>query len=95
MPDLERALMEVPRHMHESVRNYARVGCPVGNFLTALFSAQPFTEIVGAADEHNQRCLVGWARLLYNGLPSNAHGSPEAVQAWIAKGGLEGKPVDA
>lgn len=94
MPDLEQSLLYVPRHMHESVRNYVHVGCPVGDFLTALFSAAPFAEIVGRADDDNQQCLVGWARLLYNGMPSNAHGSPEAVQAWIAKGGQEGKPTD-
>ncbi len=95
MSDLERALIQVPEHMHESVREYIRVGRPIGDFLTAVFGGTSLVDVARRADELNALCLVGWAGVIYHGLPSNAHGSKEAVKAWIAKGGLEGKPVDA
>ena len=100
MPDLPARfatfLMGVPPHMRESVSNYVSFGCPVGGFLTALLSGASVAEVVKLADQHNQRYLAYWGHLLSNGgFPPDAHGSPDAVTAWIAKGGLEGKPVDA
>ena len=79
----------LPEHMRESARAYVEVGRPPGSFLRAVLT-NDLIESFGRADHINQQCMFGWATWLYNECPGNAWGSPEAVEAWIARGGLEG-----
>ena len=84
----------VPEHMREGIRHYIEDGRPPGGFLRALLS-NDFMETVGRADSINREALREWARFLYNEVPSNCHGSPKVVEAWIKRGGLNGGCIDA
>lgn len=81
----------IPDHMHGAVKRYVMNGIGPGSFLTAVLSGAPLTEVAGRADDENQRALVGWAKFLYNDMPSGAHGSEARVTAWIKSGGILGQ----
>lgn len=61
----------------------------LGGFLGALLS-NDFMGAAGKADDDNQRALIGWAKFLYNHVPSGSYGSPGAFSKWIERGGLAG-----
>lgn len=84
----------IPYHMHSGIRLYVMRGVPMGSFLTAIF-ANDFMEASGRADDENRRALYGYAQFLYNSVPSTCKGSYDAVDAWIERGGLEGREVAA
>lgn len=85
---------DIPHHMRSGIRLYVMRGVPMGSFLTAIF-ANDFMEAAGRADDQNRCALFGYARFLYNSVPSTCRGSYEAVQAWTARGGLLGHEVAA
>ena len=62
----------IPAHMHRSIERYIMFGEPVGSFLTALLTGAGLVEVVGLADDKNQAALIGWARFLYNEMPSQS-----------------------
>lgn len=80
----------LPTHMHGAILRYIEKGIPPGSFLMAVFGNE-LTEAYGRADFDNQRAMPEYAAYLYNNAPSACHGSPEIVEMWIAKGGLEGR----
>lgn len=80
----------IPHHCRETIRLYVMRGVPMGSFCTAVF-ANDFMEAAGRADDENQRALFAYARFLYNSAPSPCKGSYEAVEAWIAQGGIAGR----
>jgi len=80
----------ISEHIRETVRLYVMHGVPMGSFVTAVFENN-FIEACGRADDDNRRGLIGWATFVYNHTPHGCHGSPEKVDAWIAKGGLVGR----
>lgn len=84
----------IPQHMRGGIERYVMSGVPMGSFLTAIF-ANDFQEAAGRADDENRQALFGYARFLYNSVPSNCKGSYGAVDAWIAQGGLVGRQVTA
>jgi len=94
MPDNRKIMMNklrelwIPQHMHESISEYVLHGRPPGGFLNAVLE-NDLMESAGLADDQNRECLFQYAKLLYL-LPYDSWGSPEKVQAWIKKGGLEG-----
>lgn len=73
-----------------SLERYVVFGLPPGGFLSAVLR-NDFMEAAGRADDSNQRKLHQWAKIVYNDIPRQCHGSAEAVSKWIEKGGLEGK----
>lgn len=79
----------IPEHMREGVIGYVMRGWEPGSFLYAAL-ANDFMDAAARADDQNLAALGRWARFIYNFTPSRCHGSPEAVDAWIAKGGLLG-----
>jgi hypothetical protein len=79
----------IPLHMQEGAKRYVERGIPPGSFLTAVLSNN-FIEAFRRADEDNTNAMREWAVWLTNDIPAIAHGSPEAVDAWIARGGLAG-----
>lgn len=80
----------IPHHMRGGIERYVMNGFPMGSFLTAIF-ANDFMEAAGRADAENQHALFGYAQFLYNHVPSVCKGSYDAIEAWIARGGVEGK----
>lgn len=85
---------EIPHHMRGSIERYVMSGVPMGSFLTAIF-ANDFMEAAGRADDENRHALFGYARFLYNSVPSTCKGSYDAVAAWIDRGGVSGREVAA
>ena len=79
----------IPEHMHSGLLNYIEHGIGPGGFLTAVLS----NDLIGAfmrADERNTYAMRDWVDFVYNYAPATCHGSPEAVDAWIKKGGTKG-----
>ena len=79
----------LPKNMQEGARLYVEHGIEGGSFLTAVFSNN-FLEAFHAADPINTKRMEDWALFLYNDVPWNCKGSPEAVREWISVGGLMG-----
>lgn len=80
----------IPEHCRHGMQNYIEHGIPVGDFLTAVLE-NDFMEAVTRCDATNRAALREYAIFLHQEAPREAHGSPEAVKAWIKKGGLHGK----
>lgn len=81
----------IPSHMHEAVVMYILLGHPTGDFLRAVFSDM-LVQAFARADDKNTAAMRCWASFLYEVVPSEARGSPESVDKWIARGGLKGRP---
>lgn len=79
----------IPEHMHGAVSRYVMHGISPGQFLTAVLS-NDLMEAFGRADDDNAAAMHGWVRFLYNYMPSQSKGSPEAFRAWINRGGIIG-----
>ena len=80
----------LPGHMVQGVCDYIIFGLPPGGFLTAVLS-NDLKMAFGRADEQNQHAMRRWVMFMYNEMPSQAQGSPEKVDEWMAHGGLCGK----
>ena len=80
----------IPEHMLHGIIGYRDHGHYLGSFGEALLSCQ-MIRAVCKADEGNQRALVQWVKLLVNDMPHESYGSPKAYNAWVKKGGLNGK----
>ena len=74
--------VRIPEHMIGATLRYFNDHVEPGDFLRALLE-NDFIEACGRADEQNLAALPAWAALLYNVAPSNSHGSPERVKAWL------------
>jgi len=80
-------LEPIPLGMRDAIVMWVLWGRPTGSFLQALLS----NDLMGAfrhGDEHNQRTMRDWVKLLYNGAPAGCYGSPANVKAWAAQFGL-------
>lgn len=86
---MERGFHLIPGHMRQGIKDYILHGYPPGGFLTALLR-NDFMSAAGKADSENAAALIGWARFLYNHVPSGSYGSPEAVERWCVKCGYLG-----
>jgi len=80
----------IPGHMRSGVELYVMRGIPPGSFLTALLE-NDFLGAMGRADSTNAANMKGWAQFIYNHMPSESHGSPSKVDAWIERGGIVGR----
>lgn len=89
MADWKSGLAYVPAHMHGAVERYMINGINPGSFLYAVM-ANDFKGAVGRADDVNFRYLKEWANFVYWEVPCDAQGSHEKVQAWMARGGMNG-----
>lgn len=84
----------IPSHMHGGVNRYVMHGIGGGSFLSAVM-ANDFMEAAGRADMDNGARLKEWAMFVYNCTPSQCHGSYDAVERWIASGGIVGQQAKA
>ena len=73
----------------EAIDRYVAVGCPVGDFLTAVLS-NDLMGALGRADEYNKVAIFDICSYVYNEIPSGSHGSRKAVKDWIAHRGQQG-----
>jgi len=80
-------LAKLPAHVHETVANYVLLGIPPGNFLTAVFE-NDLRRSVACADNTSLAQIDAFGLFLVEGAPAMSVGSDEAVNDWIARGGL-------
>ena len=71
----------------QGFEHWALVGVPAGEFVMAVLCNDLFTA-VSRADDNNQAHLAEVCMYIYNRLPRNCYGSPEAVAEWAKRGGL-------
>lgn len=90
MDDYKEYVTSLPLHMRDAVLLYIEHGYMPGSFLTALLS-NDLKETFARADDVNQRAVRDYVQYLYSFAPGGCWGSPERVQAWVAKGGLLGR----
>ena len=76
-------------NIKEAIDRYVAIGCPCGDFLTAVLS-NDLMDAFGMADEDNRFALFDICSYVYNIIPSNCHGSRKAVKDWIAHRGQQG-----
>ena len=85
-----RTLQRIEEPTINGIRLYVMQGIPVGGFMYGCLS-NDFLEAIGRADMNNLRHIQDIATLIYTYLPSDAHGSKEAVHKWVESGGIIGK----
>lgn len=73
----------------DTINNYVKKGWPPGGFVTAVL-ANDLMEALGRADLENRQAIFEICEYVYNDIPGACHGSPDIVQAWVKRGGLEG-----
>ena len=71
----------VPSHLIDGLMRYITVGCPLGDFLTAVMENN-LMEAFGRADTLSELGMKGLCTFLYNYAPAQCHGSPGKVKAW-------------
>jgi hypothetical protein len=74
----------IPDRMMGGITRYVENGISPGHFLMAVLENN-LSEACGRADDENMENLPAYVGYLYNETPSQCHGSPEKVHAWIAK----------
>lgn len=85
---------QLPQHLRDGMQMYVEEGIPPGGFCMAVLS-NDLKGAFGRADETNIKRMHDIVLWLYNECPSTAQGSPQAVKAWIERGGLKGKQARA
>ena len=83
----------IPPHMWGAVRRYVNQGISPGSFMTAVLENN-LTQAFCRADDINTQYMRNWADFVYNHMPSNCHGTPEKVAAWLERGGLHGMQLE-
>ncbi len=84
---LDKALDEcqIPNHMRPGVRNYVLHRKRSGDFLMSVLENNLAQAAMRADTVNNQRNMICWSWLLHSGgIPSDAWGSKEKVDAWLA-----------
>lgn len=87
------AMMEimVPAHLRHGLTNYITSGVPNGAGLTSIIANAPVHEVVRRCDPMTLQGLVSIIGFLQAYCPAAAHGSQEAVDAWVKAGGILGQ----
>lgn len=80
----------VPEHLRPGLKAHCFYGQPTGHFLTAVLEDR-LGEAVARGDDEALAALRPIVMVLVNKMPSNSHGSPDRVRAWIASGGWCGQ----
>lgn len=94
MSDYREGLSYLPAHMRDGVTRYIERGLPhMGSFLRAVMENN-LTEAFGRADAENTAAMKNWAMFVHSYAPCGCHGSPENVEAWIERGGLQGRKAE-
>jgi hypothetical protein len=84
---------ETPARTVEALERYIMHGIRPGSFLQAAISNN-FVEVMMRADLENFFNLPALAHFLRWEMPSIAWGSAEKMEAWIKKGGSDGRRTE-
>ncbi len=68
----------------EALIRYIEHGIKPGSFLTAIL-CNDLLSAVGHADSVNKSRIPEYVKYLFNEVPGNCWGSPEAMQTWMEK----------
>lgn len=79
----DKAYADIPANVYESLEAYLEYGHPPGDFLEAVL-CNDLQRAVAHADEESAAALVPLAKLIFNRVPGDAHGSLMKVTAWIS-----------
>jgi hypothetical protein len=79
----------IPNHCRDGLKAFIEQGRPTGSFLYAVLS-NDLELAVGHADDVNKFRLADYINFLRSCAPTNCWGSPEKVDAWNKRGGLQG-----
>lgn len=71
-------------HLLESLRAYAEVGRPTGDFLRCVLENDLFGAL-GRADDVNKWLLPFICMYIYNEMPTACWGSAEKVDRWVVQ----------
>lgn len=80
----------IPNYMMGAIRRYIDKGISPGHFLTAVIT-NDLREACGRADDINLANLPAYVAFFYNEADNRCWGSQEAMNAWMARRGLEDK----
>lgn len=72
-----------PASIEAALTRYVEGRIPPGGFLRAVLENN-LKRACELADHTNQLALFAIVSYIYNEIPANAWGSPEAVRAWLA-----------
>ena len=88
MEDMREKYPTAPIHILDSIRRYADDHIPTGGFLTAVLT-NDLREALGRADTSSQIGLFDIVRYCHWEIPGNCWGSPEKVEAWLERPGVD------
>ena len=74
----------IPERMMAGITRYIEQGIKPGNFLSAIIQ-NDLNEAVSRADDDNLMNLPAYVGYFYNEAPSGCYGSPEIMDAWLAR----------
>lgn len=83
----------VPSHLRDGLRRYVEEGVRTGDGLASVLRNAPVLEVTRRLDEYSLRELGGLAQFLTHYVPAGCWGSERTVDAWIERGGLQGRKV--
>ncbi len=71
-----------PEEIRDALQRYVEHGIPTGDCLRAIL-ANDLMQAFARADVYTARAMPSIASYIHNRIPSEAHGSYEAVDQWI------------
>ena len=74
----------LPEHIRDGLFRYVEQRIPTGSGLRRLLENGPVADAWFGVDTNCQREFDGILKWIHNNAPSECHGSPEAVKAWLA-----------
>ena len=80
----------LPDHIQSRAKLYIEEGIPPGDFLQQVI-CNKLKESFMYADDINQMRMFDIVKFFYNEAPLNCWGSKERMEAWIERGGLNGR----
>lgn len=79
----------LPEHMRDAARLYIEQGIPPGSFLQAVICNDLYAAFA-KADHENRKAMLAWVRFFHFEAPAECFGTRADMQAWIARGGMQG-----
>jgi len=77
-----------PNNLGDGLKRYIEDQIPMGGFMMSVLS-NDLKEAFGRADIYNRAVMFEIVSWLWNEAPANCWGSPENVQAWLARRNVE------
>lgn len=83
-------LCRIPKHMHSGLTRYVERGVRPGDFLVLMLQGR-IEHAAHFADPANMASMQSWETFLAQYMPDECHGDAIKVQAWLDRGGLDGR----